>query len=176
MSEEIVIVDTADREIGFCSKMEAHRKGLLHRAFSVFIVSGSDMLIQRRALGKYHSGGLWANACCSHPRKGETLAEAIPRRLKEELGIETMQANEIFSFRYHHQFSGDLFEHEFDHVFVADYDEGLHGSIDPNRDEIHETQWVSLVDLEMNLEREPQRYAVWFKIAAPRVLEYLRNR
>ena len=128
------------------------------------------MLIQRRALDKYHSGGLWANACCSHPRKDEPLEIAVPRRLKEELGIENVQVKEIFSFIYRHRFADDLYEHELDHVFVAEYD----GPVDANPSEIQEIQWIALDDLEKSLKYEPDRYACWFKIAAPRVLDYLR--
>lgn len=185
MTEEIILVDRQDRQLGFCSKKEAHQKGLLHRAFSVFIVSGGKMLIQKRALQKYHSGGLWANACCSHPRKEESLEQAVERRLWQELGISTGRGTseernqptngfsfrEVFSFYYHHPFSEGLFEHEIDHVFLMEYD----GPVRPDPDEIAEVRWVEWEQLFKDLERDPQQFACWFQIAAPRVIQILKS-
>lgn len=169
MTEKIMIVNEEDEIQGYCGKEEAHRKGILHRAFSVFIVSDSKMLIQRRALNKYHSGGLWANACCSHPRKGESLAAAVERRLLEELGIRALEVEELFSFVYHHEFRRDLFEYEYDHVFLGEY----YGVVEPNPEEIAAMEWIELTDLKKALLENSERFACWFQIAAPRVLERL---
>mgnify|MGYP003298605344 CR=1 FL=1 len=170
MSEEkLVLVNFLDEPIGAEAKMETHRKGLLHRAFSVFIIHNGKMLIQKRALEKYHSGGLWANACCSHPRWGETLADAVQKRMEEELGIPqgSCQPEELFSFNYFSQYDG-LSEYEIDHVFLADYDGKI--SVDP--DEIMELRWIALDELKKELEEAPQTFSTWFLIAAPRVMEY----
>ena len=130
--EELILVDLDDREIGTMDKAEAHRLGRLHRAFSVFIVDCDRMLIQQRNRGKYHSGGLWANACCSHPRHGETLPEATERRLREELGI-SCELRELFDFVYFSRYVDDLFEYEYDHVFVGEYSGFIEKSLLINR-------------------------------------------
>lgn len=116
--DQLILVDLDDVPIGSAGKAEVHRRGLLHRAFSVFLTDGERMLLQRRSRGKYHSGGLWANACCSHPRAGESLEQAVPRRLKEELGI-SCPVEELFSFHYFSQYGPQLFEYELDHVFLG---------------------------------------------------------
>ena len=166
MSEEIILVDIFDKEIGTGEKLEVHRQKKLHRAFSLFIADGrGNILLQKRAEGKYHSGGLWCNACCSHPRKGERLKEAVARRAKEELGIDIVPY-ELFHFIYFADF-GDLAEYELDHVFLAQYT----GEVQADPSEIAETRWVSIFDLKEELEQHPERFAAWFQIAAPRVLE-----
>ena len=166
MSEEIILVDMFDKEIGTEEKLEAHRQKKLHRAFSLFVADGrGNILLQKRAEGKYHSGGLWCNACCSHPRKGERLKDAVVRRTKEELGID-IDPHELFHFIYFEDF-GDLAEYELDHVFLAQYT----GEVQADPSEIAETRWVSIFDLKEELEQHPERFAAWFQIAAPRVLE-----
>lgn len=169
-SDKLIWVDLFDNEIGFGEKLETHVKNQLHRAFSVFIVYDGKMLIQKRAMDKYHSGGLWANACCSHPRWGETLADAVQKRMEEELGIPqgSCKPKELFSFNYFSQYDG-LSEYEIDHVFLTDY----HGEIKVDPDEIMETRWVSLEDLKREMEETPQAFSTWFLIAAPRVMEYV---
>lgn len=169
-SDKLIWVDLFDREIGSGEKLETHVKNQLHRAFSVFIVHDGKMLIQRRALGKYHSGGLWANACCSHPRWGESLADAVQKRMEEELGIPkgSCTPEELFSFTYFCSYDG-LSEYEIDHVFLTDY----HGSMQVDSDEIMESKWISLEDLKRELETAPQTFSAWFLIAAPRVFAYL---
>lgn len=172
-SDKLIWVDLFDREIGSGEKLETHVKNQLHRAFSLFIVHDGKMLIQKRALEKYHSGGLWANACCSHPRWGETLIDAVRKRMEEELGIP--QGNccpeELFSFNYFSQYEG-LSEYEIDHVFLADY----YGEINVDPDEIMELRWIALEDLQKELEEAPQTFSTWFLIAAPRVIEFVRNK
>ncbi|MGI6094471.1 MAG: isopentenyl-diphosphate Delta-isomerase [Lachnospiraceae bacterium] len=167
MNENLIWVDLLDQEIGSGEKLETHRKNQLHRAFSVFVINGNKMLIQKRAKGKYHSGGLWANACCSHPRKGETLLEAVPRRMKEELGI-CCDVKEVFSFVYFQQYEG-LSEYEYDHVYLTEYA----GEVHPDTEEIEEIRWIAIQDLQKELETHPEQFCAWFLIAAPRVLHLL---
>ena len=169
-NDKLIWVDLFDNEIGSGEKLETHVKNQLHRAFSVFIVHNGKMLIQKRALEKYHSGGLWANSCCSHPRWGESLEDAVQKRLDEELGIPqgSCQPKELFSFNYFSQYDG-LSEYEIDHVFVADYC----GEMNADPDEIMELRWISLEDLKKELESAPQTFSTWFLIAAPRVIEYI---
>lgn len=168
MSDELILVDIFDRPIGSGEKMWTHEHGRLHRAFSVFIIHNGRMLLQRRNPEKYHSGGLWANACCSHPRVGEELTDAVRRRLIEELGVEA-HSEELFSFVYRCAFGNGLVEYECDHVFLADYSGAL--NVDPA--EISEVRWIELGRLKNELTEHPEKYASWFLIAAPRVLGYL---
>ena len=170
-NDKLIWVDLFDNEIGSGDKLETHVKNQLHRAFSVFIVHDGKMLIQKRAMEKYHSGGLWANACCSHPRWGETLDDAVSKRMEEELGISqgSCQPKESFTFNYFSQYEG-LSEYEIDHVFLTDY----HGEIKVDSDEIMESRWISLEDLKVELEENPESFSTWFLIAAPRVMEYVK--
>lgn len=169
--EEIILVNTRDEPIGTCEKLAAHVRPTLHRAFSVFLHSNGQMLLQKRNREKYHSGGLWTNACCSHPRAGETLAEAVPRRMREELGIQVPLA-ELFSFVYFARFSDRLFEYEYDHVFLGEY-AGM-PRFDPA--EAEEMRWVDFSQLRQELAEHPEQFTVWFLSAAPRVLDYLEKR
>lgn len=166
MSDMLICVDALDRPIGSADKLRCHREGLLHRAFSVFLVDGSRILLQRRALHKYHSGGLWANACCSHPRVGETLPDAVSRRLFEELGVQC-DCREIGSFVYRHRFSPELYEYEYDHVFMGNYQ----GNVFPNQDEIMEVRWFETDELLTLMQEKPDMFASWFITALPMVLK-----
>lgn len=166
MEDKLILVDVEDKQIGTMGKAEAHRLGKLHRAFSIFIVDGDKMLIQKRNSDKYHSGGLWANACCSHPRDGETLEEATHRRLLEEVGIDC-ELKELFHFVYRSRYRDDLFEYEYDHVLVGNY----RGEISCDPEEIEETKWITFSDLAADLVEHPEKYATWFLIAAPGFLE-----
>ena len=156
--DDLILVDPDDREIGRGEKLDVHRRGLLHRAFSVFLFDGDSLLIQRRAAGKYHSAGLWANTCCSHPRVGQGLAEAATIRLKEECGIEGVPLCETGSFLYRAVFSNGLTEYEFDHVFVGEYGEGF----SPDPEEISELRYIPLHELKRDLMEHPEGYAAWF--------------
>jgi len=169
--DELILVDLDDRPVGYMNKEETHRRGRLHRAFSVFIISGGRMLLQKRSRAKYHSGGLWANACCSHPRKGEELAEAVHRRLREELGMDT-GLTELFQFVYRTKFREDLYEYELDHVFLGSYE----GEPVCNPEEIEELRWVSLPALKEELVQHPGHFSSWFIIAAPRVMAWAEQR
>lgn len=166
MMDELILVDIDDRAIGSGEKAYVHERGLLHRAFSVFIVDKGSMLIQKRNPSKYHSGGLWTNACCSHPRKGEALQQAVHRRMLEELGFDC-DVREIFSFMYRTAFSEKLFEYEYDHVFLGKYD----GPVHFNRTEASEVMWIRLEALKAELVQHPERYTSWFLIAAHRVIQ-----
>lgn len=168
MREELILVDICDIEVGSCSKMETHRKGLLHRAFSVFVVHDKKMLLQKRNTQKYHSGGLWTNACCSHPRKGEVLLDAVSRRLEDELGV-TFPVCEYFEFVYRNDFGNGIIEYEYDHVYLADYC----GEIHPNKEEIDELRWVDLAKLKEELTNNPEHFTSWFIIAAPKIINFL---
>lgn len=155
--------------IGTMEKLEAHRKGVLHRAFSVFVFNGNnEMLLQQRASTKYHSGGLWTNACCSHPRPKEATEEAAKRRLLEELGF-VAPLMKIFDFTYYAAFANGLIEHEFDHVYVARYS----GLIDPNPAEVMNFHFKSVVDIWEDLTAYPETFTEWFTIAFPRVVKWM---
>jgi isopentenyl-diphosphate delta-isomerase len=159
--EEVVLVDAQDAPLGTMEKMEAHRRGLLHRAFSVFLFHpNGDMLIHRRAKEKYHSGGLWTNACCSHPRQGETTEEAAHRRMMEELGIDC-SIDEKFSFIYRAELDKGLIEHELDHVFFGQFN----GNLRPNPEEVMDWKFISTEELEAKLAAHPEKFTEWFKIA-----------
>lgn len=160
MEEFVVLVDTADREIGIKEKLKAHEEGDLHRAFSICLFnSQGQMLLQQRAFSKYHSGGLWTNTCCSHPRPQEGLIEAAHRRLKEEMGI-TCPLKPLFSFIYRAELEGGLTEHEFDHVFIGTFE----GDLSPNPEEVASWKWVSKEELWIDVAAHPASYTAWFKI------------
>ena len=168
--EKLLLVDLYDKVTGYAFKSEAHRKPLLHRAFSVFLFRGEEMLLQQRAMEKYHSGGLWSNACCSHPRPGEKLAEAARQRTILEVGADC-PVTEVFSFIYYHRFHEQLYEYEFDHVFVGEYD----GPLRPEPTEVAQLRWVSVSWLERELLIHPEQFSVWFLTAAPKVLALRRE-
>jgi isopentenyl-diphosphate Delta-isomerase len=169
-TEEVILVNEQDEETGTIDKMEAHRKALLHRAFSVFIFNPKgEMLLQQRALGKYHSPGLWTNTCCSHPRPGEGVEEAAGRRLKEEMGIDT-PLTKIFDFIYRTEFDNGLTEFEFDHVYTGTYN----GELYPNKQEVNDYCFRSMEDISQDLQRRPEKYSEWFKIAFPKIQDILR--
>ena len=161
--QEVILVTERDEPVGTMKKMEAHRKGLLHRAFSVFIFNNKgEMLLQQRASGKYHSGGLWTNACCSHPAPGEETLPAAKRRLKEEMGF-TVALEKIFDFVYKSEFDNELTEHEFDHVFAGIYE----GVIKPDESEVQDYCYKGLDDIKKSMASHPQKYTAWFRIAFP---------
>ena len=166
-NDMLVLVDVNDNEIGTDTKIGAHFRGALHRAFSLFVVSDNKMLVQKRAEGKYHSAGLWTNACCSHPRAGEALDAAVVRRCKEELGLTIDSAFPLFSFVYRADY-GQVIEYEYDHVYLSLVDEV---ELQPNPAEVSDVEWISFADLKNQLIDEPERFSCWFIIAAPHVLE-----
>ncbi len=166
--EKVILVNDKDKEIGVMEKMEAHKKAMLHRAFSVFIFNDEgEMLLQQRAINKYHSGGLWSNACCSHPKPGEQTITAARRRLFEEMGFETV-LSKIFHFTYKAMFDNGLTEFEYDHVFVGKYN----GTILPDAAEIQDYCYKSIKEIEASLLSHKQKYSQWFQVAFPKVAEW----
>ena len=156
----VILVDKNDLPIGTMDKMEAHEKGMLHRAFSVFIFnSKGEVLMQQRAHHKYHSGGLWTNTCCSHPFPGEETLEAANRRLLEEMGMKA-DLNFVFKFQYKASFNNELTEHEIDHVYVGKTDEIPH--IQP--DEVSDYKYMKIDEIQNSLTQHPEQYTVWFRI------------
>lgn len=148
--------------------MEAHEKGLLHRAFSIFIFNDEGhMLIHQRAKTKYHCGGLWTNACCSHPRQNETILQAANRRLMEEMGMQC-PLQEVFSFVYRAEVDKNLVEHEFDHVLFGTYNGN---SITPNPEEVESFRWIAIADLQKEVQETPHHFTPWFLIVLPRILD-----
>lgn len=169
--EQVVLVTEKDVETGLIEKMEAHEKALLHRAFSVFVFnSKNELMLQQRALTKYHTPGLWTNTCCSHPRPGENVNDAAHRRLQEEMGF-SCELKKVFDFVYRAPFENGLTEHEFDHVFMGSYD----GEPVINPSEVHAWKWIDLEELKKDIHANPSDYTVWFKIAFPRVYDYVKK-
>lgn len=167
----VILVNEQDEAIGIMDKMEVHRKGMLHRAFSIFIFnSKGEMLLQQRASDKYHSGDLWTNACCSHPRPGEIESEAANRRLFEEMGFIT-PLQKSFSFTYQTVFDNGLIEHEFDHVFTGIFE----GEIRPDNNEVKDFCYMDIHSIRNDIRANPENYTAWFKIAFPKVERYLAN-
>ena len=172
MSEEkVILVDKNDNQVGLMPKLEAHEKGVLHRAFSIFIFNSKyQLLLQKRASSKYHSGGLWTNTCCSHPREGEDILDAANRRLDEEMGIKT-SLRKVYDFIYKAELDNQLTEHEFDHVFYGVFDN------DPilNKDEAEDFKWVDMETLNNDIIKNEDNYTVWFKIAFEYFYNYLKK-
>ena len=166
MLEYVVLVDDNGNEVGIGEKLRTHEEGKLHRAFSVFVFnSNGELLLQRRARTKYHSGGLWTNTCCSHPRPGEPRDQAAYRRLKEEMGF-GCELREIFSFIYRTRFDNNLFEHEYDHVFIGIHD----GDPTPNSEEVESWRWMALDVLKWDVQENSEAYTYWFKTSIDRVI------
>ena len=173
-NDELILVDGLDRPLGSATKERAHREGLLHRAFSVVLVrkgeGGPEVLLAQRAHGKYHSGGLWGNSCCSHPRVGENVPEAASRRVPEELGCQVSDLREIAAFAYRAVFEGGLAEHEYDHVLLG----RAVGELAPASDEVMAVRWVGVDDLARELAEHPEHFAAWapmvLSLALPEIL------
>ena len=167
MQEHVILVDRMGREIGTEEKLKAHRESKLHRAFSIFIFNTlGELLLQKRSETKYHSGGLWTNTCCSHPRLGESHYCAARRRLNEEMGFDC-ELTELFSFIYHAKLENNLFEHELDSVFVGRYD----GQPVPNPNEVDDWKWMDIEKLKRDVGENPEHYTYWFKLVLNRVLK-----
>ncbi|SKB34084.1 isopentenyl-diphosphate Delta-isomerase [Daejeonella lutea] len=167
--ELLVLVDENDVEIGVLDKTSVHKTGVLHRAFSVFIFNSMGFLmLQRRALQKYHSPGLWSNTCCSHPRKGEDIKSAGTRRIAEEMGLKC-PLNFAFSFTYRAELENGLIEHEFDHVYFGFTDK----IPKPNPDEVMDWKLISMRELQKDILAHPDNYTEWLKICLAKVVEHL---
>lgn len=169
MNDDVILVDEKDNEVGFMNKLETHQKGLLHRAFSILIFnSKNELLLQKRSMHKYHSGGLWSNSCCSHPKPGEALTNAASRRLQEELGL-NCSLNFAFSFKYKIKFINGLTEHEFDHVFIGQTDD----TPKINKMEIDDWKYAKCEHILSDMETNPDEYTEWFKICIQKLQGHL---
>lgn len=158
MDEHVILVDSNNRELGTMEKMEVHEKGLLHRAFSIFIFNSvGEMLVHRRAEEKYHCGGMWTNAVCSHPRPGESQSQALRRKMQQEMGFST-EVKKAFDFTYKAELSNGLIEHEYDEVFYGIYD----GELAPNPMEVQDFRYVSISELSKSLRDNPEQFTPWF--------------
>lgn len=169
--EFLILVDEKDRQWGKLEKKEVHELGLLHRAFSVFIFNTKgDLLLQQRADEKYHSAGLWTNTCCSHPHHGEETADAVERRLTEEMGM-LAETQFAFSFQYKAHFANGLTEHELDHVYWGISDE----IPKPQKDEVKAWKYISLKELARDLQENPQNYTAWLQICFKQLIRFLKK-
>lgn len=169
LNPEVILVDRFDQEIGIMNKLEAHQKGLLHRAFSIFIFNNNqELLIHQRAAQKYHGGKLWTNTCCSHPFPGEEVLHAAHRRLHEEMGISCPLAY-TGHLLYQVTVENDLIEHEFDHIFI-----GHNASApNPNPEEVMDWRWINLPDLDAEIRQFPEKFTYWFKMILPMLQQQL---
>jgi isopentenyl-diphosphate Delta-isomerase len=167
MNDQVVLVNENDVAIGLMPKLEAHQKGALHRAFSVFIFnSNKEMLLQRRAFGKYHSEGLWSNTCCSHPLPGESAHHGAVRRLREEMGLDA-DLQFLYSFQYHADLENGLTEHELDHVFW-----GISDNVPVlNTAEVSDYKYMKISDIQSDITSNPGSYTEWFKICMPEIAD-----
>lgn len=167
--EKVVLVNTNNEVLGEMEKMEAHQKGLLHRAFSVFVFNSSNqLLMQKRASSKYHSGGLWTNTCCSHPRLNEDILDAGKRRLQEEMGF-TTELMEMFAFIYKANLDNQLIEHEYDFVLIGKFE----NEPNINLDEVEDFAYWDLDFIESDMVKNPAKYTEWFKICFPKLKEMM---
>lgn len=172
MSNEVILVNEEDTPVGTMEKMEAHRRGVLHRAFSVFVFdAGGNMLLQQRSAQKYHGALLWSNTCCSHPYPGEDVEAAAGRRLGEEMGF-TAPLEKIFTFTYKADVENNLIEHEYDHVFAGIYE----GAIELNPSEVAAYEYLPMEVISRRLEQEPASFTAWFRIAFPLVEKWWAQR
>ncbi len=167
LNMDVILVDVNDTEIGVEEKITVHKKGKLHRAFSIFIFnSNKELLLQKRSMKKYHSAGLWSNTCCSHPQPNSNLKKEAEQRLKQEMGI-NCKLKKSFSFTYKIKFENGLIENEFDHVFIGEFN----GEPKPNKDEVCDWKWISLYELKKDIKKNPQNYTYWLKICLDKIIE-----
>ena len=169
IEDKVILVDINDNQVGLMPKLEAHQKGVLHRAFSVFIFNKNvELMLQRRSLGKYHSPGLWTNTCCSHQREGESNIESGKRRLNEEMGFIT-ELTEKTSFIYKTKFDNGLTEHEFDHILVGYFDNSPY----INSEEVDTWKWMSMDSVQDDINESPENYTAWFKIIFKKYYKFI---
>lgn len=170
IEEKVILVNEKDEQIGLMNKLEAHEKALLHRAFSVFVFNDkNELMLQQRALDKYHSPGLWTNTCCSHQRDGETSIKAGKRRLQEEMGF-VVDLKESISFIYKAPFDNGLTEHEYDHVLLGNYND----KPTINLDEVADWKWMPLEDVKNDILSHPELYTEWFKVIFDKFYENIK--
>ncbi|MDO6597583.1 isopentenyl-diphosphate Delta-isomerase [Oceanihabitans sp. 2_MG-2023] len=169
IEEQVILVNENNEQIGLMPKLEAHEKAVLHRAFSVFVFNDDNaLMLQQRALGKYHSPGLWTNTCCSHQREGETNIEAGKRRLQEEMGFVT-ELEESISFIYKAPFDNGLTEHEYDHVLIGKYNQKPF----INKEEVADWKWMPLESVKQDIKNRPELYTAWFKIIFDKFYQHI---
>ncbi len=171
MEPILILVDEHNNITGYEKKLKVHQDGLLHRAFSIFVVNEEgQLMLQKRAIEKYHSGGLWANTCCSHPLKGENKEETIHERLVEEMGFDC-GLEELFKFTYRAELDNDLVEYELDQVYIGHYE------MDPvpNPAEVCDWKWIDIEFLKEDLENSPDKYVYWLKAAFPEFYGYYKK-
>ena len=169
MEKQVILVDKNDKPIGTMGKSEAHASPNLHRAFSIFIFNDNgELLLQQRALNKYHSGSLWTNTCCSHPQPGENTEISASSRLVEEMGIHA-KLEFLFTFIYKVEFENGVFEYELDHVFKGQFNK----QPNVNMNEVSNWKWISIAELKSEIKLNPESYTEWFKICVPKVYKYL---
>ncbi len=169
MDEYVILVDRNDNETGLMEKIKAHREGQLHRAFSIFIYNNqAQQLVQKRAPGKYHSGGLWSNTCCSHPRPGEPLDHAVHRRLMEEMGFDC-ETEEVFSSIYTAKLDNKMIENEFDHIFIGQFN----GTPKPNILEVEDWKWMDIHELNKGCQLQADNFTYWFCLLLNDVASYI---
>lgn len=169
MKEEVILVNENDEVTGVAEKLATHSRGALHRAFSIFIFNSlGQLLLQKRTASKYHSKGLWSNTCCGHPRPGESTETASRRRLHEEMGFDC-ELRKVFEFTYYAELDDGLFEHEYDHVLVGQFD----GDPNPSRDEVDAWRWVDLAALKLDMKESPEDFTCWFKLALDPLCRYV---
>lgn len=169
--DNVILVNENDTQIGVCEKLEAHQKGLLHRAFSIFLFNSSnELLVQKRAASKYHSANLWSNTCCSHPAPGETVQEAAARRLNEEMYL-TSELFHLFHFNYQVKFDNGLTENEIDHVLIGKTEK----TPKINPEEAREYHWMSLEHLQKDMNENPTEYTYWFQYIIRNFIENLQQ-
>lgn len=171
LRNEVTLVDIYDNEIETCSKDLAHKEGKLHRAFSVFLINGNKMLLQKRAATKYHTPSLWTNACCSHPKLRENVVLSAEKRTFEELGI-NVKLNEVYSFMYFYKFKEDLIEYEYDHVMLGNFE----GEVTLDPEETSEVKWVEFETLAQWMKNSPKEFTPWFLICCPEILKRIKNK
>lgn len=169
--EQVILVDKNDQKIGIGEKIKTHREGKLHRSFSTFVFnSKGKLLLQKRAKTKYHSGGLWSNTCCSHPRHRESVEEAAHRKLKQEMGFDC-ELKKVSSFIYKVRFDNGLSEHEYDHIFMGKFD----GNALPNPEEVEDWKWVKINELKKDIEKNPDIYTYWLRVSIDKMISYLKK-
>ncbi|HXS35149.1 MAG TPA: isopentenyl-diphosphate Delta-isomerase [Flavipsychrobacter sp.] len=168
-ADKIILVNENDESLGTMDKMEAHTQGILHRAFSIFILNDkNELLIQQRVNSKYHSGGLWSNTCCSHPKPLEDTLVAAHRRLQEEMGFDC-ELKPLFTFRYKCEVSNELIENEFDHIFLGHYN----GPIKINPNEVSNYKFIAKETILDAMQKNPEEFTPWLHIVFPRFIEHL---
>lgn len=169
--KEVLLVDEQDQEIGRIEKIKAHEEALLHRAFSIFLYHGDQVLLQKRSANKYHCPGLWTNSCCSHPLEGEVIPYAL-QRLYEETGIRVDHLTEVGTLLYRAEFGNGLWEYEYDHLLIGEYEGDIS---DFDEEEIEEVRWISVEELKKEIAESPSQFTPWLKQSLNQIIEAIQK-